>query len=469
MRNLIKHLLPKKQPTTLSIEEAAALLHTSPEALKAFEHAYQIAQEQTHSDDLMQTSSQDIKKQRPVQDICPQELIDRIVTELLANTAVWSWDGTTISDNSQSLTQTTPLVSVEEVNSLPLDIRPQATGFLKATQVDHASYKTVLSVYDMMQKEKNMQKKQTLYHMFRQGLDILDLDPVLYEILGMNRNAMGYWLPNILPAVQKTNTFRVPKTHIIKVPLPILQLSRMEFEGINRTTLNILDDWLFQLCDLDESKDYFVKTGTYSSKYNFRNAKVTGAKEVRETAEYLLFLSNQAVHMAGPLTNVSRYGVSTTNEWVVREYIADTENNPCIYNGMPLHTEYRAFVDFDTKEILGIHPYWDKDIMMERFTGYEDSKDPVMVHDAVIYKMHENTLYQRYEENKSLVLKKLETLLQENIDLTGQWSIDIMQNGDDFWLIDMAVAENSAFYKETVPLELRRPVPENWLPDFSQK
>ncbi|MBR0283080.1 MAG: RICIN domain-containing protein, partial [Oscillibacter sp.] len=30
----------------------------------------------------------------------------------------------------------------------------------------------------------------------------------------------------------------------------------------------------------------------------------------------------------------------------------DKENNPCIYKGMPLHTEYRVFVDFDTDEVL---------------------------------------------------------------------------------------------------------------------
>lgn len=38
-----------------------------------------------------------------------------------------------------------------------------------------------------------------------------------------------------------------------------------------------------------------------------------------------------------------------------------------------------------------------------------------------------------------------------------------MQNGEDFWFIDMALAENSAFY-ECVPECLRKPVEENWLP-----
>lgn len=57
--------------------------------------------------------------------------------------------------------------------------------------------------------------------------------------------------------------------------------------------------------------------------------------------------------MASPLSQPSIYGVSTTNEWVVREFIPDKEGNPCIYKGLPLHTEYRVFVDCDTDEVLG--------------------------------------------------------------------------------------------------------------------
>ena len=53
--------------------------------------------------------------------------------------------------------------------------------------------------------------------------------------------------------------------------------------------------------------------------------------------------------------------------------------------------------------------------------------------------------------------------------LSGQWSIDIMQNGEDFWLIDMALAENSAYYSEAVPKALRHPSEENWIPMLDGK
>ena len=51
----------------------------------------------------------------------------------------------------------------------------------------------------------------------------------------------------------------------------------------------------------------------------------------------------------------------------------------------------------------------------------------------------------RYNNNIQTVLEHIKKLLP-NLTLSGQWSVDIMQNGDDFWIIDMATAETSAFY-----------------------
>lgn len=208
---------------------------------------------------------------------------------------------------------------------------------------------------------------------------------------------------------------------------------------------------------------YFIKTGTYSSKYDFRNAHVHGSKEVRELGEYLLFIHYQACQMASPLNNRCIYGVSTTNEWVVREFIDDKENNPCIYKGLHLHTEYRVFVDFDTKEILGLTPYWDATVMKQRFAYEDDSESAHNVHDYIIYEMHESILAKRYKENKEIVKIHITEILQENVDLTGQWSIDIMQNGSDFWIIDMALAANSAL-NDCVPAKKLKPLHENWIP-----
>ena len=191
---------------------------------------------------------------------------------------------------------------------------------------------------------------------------------------------------------------------------------------------------------------------------------IHGEKEVRELGEYLLYIHHQALQMAGPLSFPCIYGVSTTNEWVVREFIPDKEGNPCIYHGLPLHTEYRVFVDCDSDAVIGVSPYWEPKTMLNRFGSCSDANSPHQMHDYVIFKSHEATLMRRYHENVDSVVEHIREFLPA-LDLQGQWSIDVMQNGDDFWIIDMAVAENSAFY-DCVPESLRRPSAENWIPDI---
>ena len=102
--------------------------------------------------------------------------------------------------------------------------------------------------------------------------------------------------------------------------------------------------------------------------------------------------------------------------------------------------------------------------MKQRFGHEADADNPHQIHDYVIYKAHEDTLMSRYNKNKDAVVANVEALLPY-LDLQGQWSIDVMQNGDDFWIIDMAIAENSAFYNY-VPEHLRNPSSENWIPQL---
>lgn len=68
--------------------------------------------------------------------------------------------------------------------------------------------------------------------------------------------------------------------------------------------------------------------------------------------------------------------------------------------------------------------------MKQRFGHEIDAHTPDNTHDYVIYSMHEETLMKRYEDNKNTVLTHVKELLP-NLHLNGQWSLDIMQNGDD--------------------------------------
>lgn len=118
--------------------------------------------------------------------------------------------------------------------------------------------------------------------------------------------------------------------------------------------------------------------------------------------------------------------------------------------------------DFDTKEILGASPYWRSDVMKNEF---KKVSSPQERHDYVVYKMHEDILNQRYHESVQTVLAELKKVIPR-IELTGQWSVDVMRNGNDYYIIDMALAENSAL-NDCVPKNLLRAYPQQWLPGES--
>ena len=469
---IIKGIISKNKGKNISKEVIAKLLKMTPEALEAFAYAYhnQVIQKMPDTGNLFDMDAKNAKeavKKKEGHRVTKlsqkvDELVTRIVKELLAQAIIYSYDGSVAQFEASLYEKIRNPVDNSVLCQLPISIRPQFTGCLTKIDVSDHTYTDLLQQYYTYKTDKDPDKRKYAYHMFRQGLDILDLDPVTYEILGMNPNAMGYWFPELVSAVKAGSIFKLPKTKILKVPLTMLQLTRLDYGSLNPTTLRIVDEFCYKAFDLKEDNEYFVKTGTYSSKFNFRNAHVVGPKEVRELGEYLLFIQNQACMAAGPLSQPCIYGMSTTNEWVVREYIKDKENNPCIYKGMPLHTEYRVFVDFDTDEILGMTPYWRSDVMKQRLGNEKDAESTHNIHDYTIFLTHEDILIARYEENKEKVMSEMRKLIS-HINLPGQWSIDIMQNGTEFYIIDMALAQESAL-SDCVPKGKIKHIEVDWMP-----
>lgn len=429
---------------------AIDILSQYPEAVAAFEKSYL---EATVGNISFRDRLPEKQGQGP--------LTERIVSELLGQTRYVEWDGKELSTGSWP--DPGQIVSKEEVESLPEEERPQLTGHMSIRDINQPSWPTLMDLYRMWMLERDdTEKKKLCWHMFRQGLDILDMDQVIYAMLGMNRNSMSNWLPPLVKAVQKHDFFMVPKTRICLVPIDIMQMSRQEYSSLRPATLSVIDQWAYRAFNLRDDGDYFIRTGTYSSKFDFRNARVHDPKEVRETGEYLLYLQNYATTLAGPLHQPVIYGTSTTNEWVVREFIPDVENNPCIYHGMPLRTEYRFFVDLDDDDIIGVTPYWEPNIMKKRLGYEEDADHSDMKHDFVIYSWHERKLSEDYRKHIGKLFVNLRKLLPD-LNLTGQWSLDVMQNGDNFWIIDMGLAQDSALW-ECVPKDRHKFFPENWLP-----
>lgn len=306
-----------------------------------------------------------------------------------------------------------------------------------------------------------------MYHRFRQGLDILDLDCVTYEIIGQNRNSMGHWLSALVDAVMGQDFFRVPKTTLIQVPMPLLQLTRLDYMSLTLATMRVVNEYCGKVFGLKPGGDYFIWTGTHSSKFDFRNARVRDEGEVAELGQYLLFKHNLGVMMAGALCQPSIYGMATTRDWCVREFIEDHDQpqNPTIYHGLPLRTEIRAFVDMDEKKVIGMALYWDAKLMKQGFGHQEDADSPHQMHDYIIYAMHEDVLMRRYRDAEMKARGGLEGLIQR-MRLSGQWSIDIMLNGkEEFWIIDMAIAEDSAL-KDCVLEGQLKPAGQDWIPEL---
>lgn len=446
-------LMVKKNLSKKQLDIIAELLKNNPEQIEVFQNIYEEYEKTDESKNLFQqNAAKTIEAQPKFLEVSKEldEVVNSIVEELLSQSQVWDSEKEGVLKLPQPV-QHYQLSDAKELSKLG-DI--QLTGYLCKVDVDASSSDTLLETYRKYLETGNMH----FYHLFRQGLDILDLDYLAYEMLSYDPNSMSKWLPEIAKVAKEKGFFKIPKTKILKVPMTLLQSTRVfEYQSLSPVTIEIINRYIHKVFELDDTKDYFIKTGTFSSKFDFRNAKVTAGQEVKELGSYLWYIQHQASQMASPLNNVCMYGVSSNNEWVVREFVDDVENNPTIYNGLPLHTEYRIFVDFDTNEIIGINPYWDADIMKENFLDVGSSAPSQKHHDYVIYTAHEHVLAKRYEDNKEKVLSEVKKLLPD-CKLQGQWSIDIMQNGNDFWLIDMARASESSL-SHCVPQEKLKKAP----------
>jgi len=90
MFNLAKIFTPQEQSETLQKEQIASLLKTTPEALEAFEAAYQMQSLTEVSDNFFdvnaKTAAALLPKSAP--SLCPDEMVDRIVDELLGKAKV---------------------------------------------------------------------------------------------------------------------------------------------------------------------------------------------------------------------------------------------------------------------------------------------------------------------------------------------------------------------------------------------
>lgn len=257
---------------------------------------------------------------------------------------------------------------------------------------------------------------------------VSDLTGKLYDEFAQNPNSILNWYPTLEKAVAETDTFfKTPQTNMLRLPIELAQFMRLPYSETSAEDRQFFNEFLFDMLKLEDDKTYFIKTGTFSSKFQFANAKCS---EPREMGEYFQVVNNFAMEI----------GAAHTVDLCVREYIQDPENLPTIYNGMPLRTEFRTFIDFDTNEIIGTVPYWHP-IVMKRALSMQIS--PNMEQDYQTYLSQEDRLVEEFNASQSVLKRELQKLIPA-IDLKGQYSLDIMKSGDDFYLIDMALMSESA-------------------------
>lgn len=433
----------KKDKNELTVEKAVKIFKNSKEKFEEFEEFYKKNILTEIPKNYFEVNSRQATDKVTTAGEIDYDLVKRIVDELADGTRLIEIKNSKVIEKTLTC-ENNPITDINELIELDKEKQVQFTkNFSKFDISPEESLKSLIFF------------AKHNYGMFRGGLETLDLSPTLYKILDNNMNQMGYWLPKIA----EISPFKIPDTKIVKVPLSLLQLGRVfEYRELTPTTFKIINEYCKKVFELDLNSTYFIKNGVFSSKFDFRNAKVTTPQEVAELGQYLFYIHQQACQMASLLNNKSIYGAGTTNEWVVREYI-ESPVKETIYMGLPLNTEYRIFIDFDAKAILSDNQYWDKEVMNQRFKENRNSHD---VHDIITYNMASERLEKTYSENIGKVKEMMQELLNNNIEMTGQWSVDIMQVENDFYLIDMALAENS-FYYNSVPVKLRKPSAERWL------
>lgn len=245
-----------------------------------------------------------------------------------------------------------------------------------------------------------------------------------------NPNAISYWYP-------KTKVFfRTPYTEIIQMPWEIWdELSRIEECKLSDEDLTkwVKDALYRKYGGTISDNDRFMKLGSFSGKFNFENCFVRRGEfdQIGKKLKNIVY-------------DCLLVGYEFIPEVAIRYFIETSYDRPSIYNGMKLNTEFRVFVNFDMKEVMGVVNYWDYDTMMKGIYDETDRKTFQSVGRDI-----EKDFNFRKGDLEQLVDCKLH--LKNSPKLTGIWSMDFLWDGKNFILIDMALAQQSYYYEKIYP------------------
>ena len=243
-----------------------------------------------------------------------------------------------------------------------------------------------------------------------------------------NPNNLSFWFEKI-----KDCGFPVPETRVIPLTFEWYEWIRSDNykpEKIEEFSVFIIEK--LKESNFNTDRTLFLKSGTFSNKFQFNQCKLEDIGRIGHQCLEIMYTS-------------MLFGADKTAEIIVREFIHNPVSKKCIYEGMPLNTEFRIFYDFDKKAVMGSFNYWKRDVMMESLEK--------RIHDETSKNEYDNFMESidaiefEYNENIAKLINEVSEKMFP-VELTGKWSIDFMKIEDKFYLIDMAIASESYYFNE---------------------
>jgi len=248
----------------------------------------------------------------------------------------------------------------------------------------------------------------------------------MYEDEKKNRNNFSYWFNKII-CNDVIREFLIPKSTIVQIPFHIWSIFELDAVSVEMDKLqNFVNTSLIP--KMGSQYQYFVKNACFSDKFSYNNC-VTNKLRILDSFTSICY-------------SALCLGANGNTEFIIRDYIGyDYKKYATIYSGLPLRCEIRVFYDADKKQLLYPVNYWDYDYVFPNLRERTDQ---------IVFKTIWPELQETYKKYEDIVCSKVEKAFK-TVDLDGKWSIDIMidESNDwpSFYLIDMATAETSAYWK----------------------
>ncbi|MCQ4992028.1 hypothetical protein NE539_01780 [Flavonifractor plautii] len=249
-----------------------------------------------------------------------------------------------------------------------------------------------------------------------------------------NENDFSFWFPKV-----KYCGIPVPRTYFAKLPSVAdePEYARRLYDAFYmeapREDIKVIREWLDnrivpELVKENLTGHVFVKNGRFSNKFDARGNCI------------LYGIANLDRAIANINYEAMCVGADGCDEIVVREFIeSNSKVTPCIYNGLPLRSEFRVFYDFEEQKPIFTVNYWDFNYVYPHLYAATDK---------IIFEHERNRLEKAFSENRDRVQAMVDTAMKRVNGLNGQWSVDIlMDESDTLWLIDMAIAQRSAYWE----------------------